>query len=57
MLEETDLPLAVVAMRAGYCDQSHLCREIRNVLGLTPRAVRAGHENFCAWAQETSKTG
>jgi AraC family transcriptional regulator len=42
MLEETDLPLAVVAMRAGYCDQSHLCREIRNVLGLTPRAVRAG---------------
>jgi AraC-like DNA-binding protein len=57
MLEDTDLPLAVVAMRAGYCDQSHLCREIGNVLGLTPRAVRAGHENVCDWAQETSKTG
>ena len=49
MLEGTEWALATVAMRAGYCDQSHLCREMKKVMGVTPREMRGA-------AQETSKT-
>lgn len=34
-------PLAEVAARYGYADQSHLSREVRAVLGLTPTGYRA----------------
>lgn len=43
LLERTGLPLATVALRAGYCDQSHLCREMKKFFGSTPRALRSGH--------------
>lgn len=33
-LEETDTPIAKVAVSAGYCDQSHLTREVKRALGL-----------------------
>ena len=41
MLRATARPLAQVAIEAGYCDQSHMCREMQRVLGRTPRAIRA----------------
>jgi len=51
MLRETAWPLATVAMRAGYCDQSHMCRELKRVMGVSPRELRRADA-----AQETSKT-
>jgi AraC family transcriptional regulator len=38
---ETREPLARIAARAGFADQSHLHRAIRQRTGLTPRALRS----------------
>jgi AraC family transcriptional regulator len=40
LLRETATPLANVAIDAGFCDQSHMNRTFRRVLGRTPLAVR-----------------
>lgn len=40
LLRETELPAAIVAADAGFCDQSHMIRTFRRVLGRTPTAVR-----------------
>ena len=40
LLTGTDLCLAEVALRAGFCDQSHLSRSFRQFAGLPPRAFR-----------------
>lgn len=40
LLAATDVPLAQVAFRAGYSDQSHMTREMRRVFGATPVQVR-----------------
>jgi AraC-like DNA-binding protein len=40
LLRETDVALAWVASDAGFCDQSHMNRTFRRVLGRTPSAVR-----------------
>ena len=40
LLAATDTPLAQVAFRAGYADQSHMTREMRRVFGTTPARVR-----------------
>lgn len=42
MLAESGIPLAELALRAGYADQSHLTRDMRRFLGATPVAVRRG---------------
>ena len=39
-LRNTELPLAEVAMRAGFTDQSHLGRWIKRTTGLSPRRLR-----------------
>ncbi|MHA7633785.1 helix-turn-helix domain-containing protein [Corallococcus sp. M7] len=39
-LRETGRPLSDVALDAGYCDQSHLTREFRRNLHLTPAEYR-----------------
>jgi AraC family transcriptional regulator len=39
-LLRTALPLAEVALRAGFCDQSHLSRCFSRHFGTTPRAWR-----------------
>lgn len=40
LLRETDLLLAWIATEAGFCDQSHMNRTFKRVLGRTPSAVR-----------------
>jgi AraC-like DNA-binding protein len=40
LLRETDVSLAWVASDAGFCDQSHMNRTFRRILGRTPAAVR-----------------
>jgi AraC family transcriptional regulator len=40
LLRDTRLPLADIAIAAGFCDQSHMNRCFRVVLGRTPKAVR-----------------
>lgn len=40
LLRETDEPLAAIAADAGFCDQSHMNRTFRRVLGRSPSAVR-----------------
>ncbi|WP_255442640.1 MULTISPECIES: AraC family transcriptional regulator [Corallococcus] len=39
-LRETERPLGDIALDAGYCDQSHLTREFRRRLHLTPAEYR-----------------
>jgi AraC family transcriptional regulator len=40
LLRETDLSSACIAAEAGFCDQSHMNRTFRRVLGRRPSAVR-----------------
>ncbi|MGZ4808269.1 MAG: helix-turn-helix transcriptional regulator [Thermoanaerobaculia bacterium] len=40
LLADPSMPIADVALSAGFCDQSHLTRELRRVTGLTPKAWR-----------------
>jgi AraC family transcriptional regulator len=42
LLATSDRPLAEIAVDAGFCDQSHLCRAVRRHTGLTPGALRGG---------------
>lgn len=41
LLRTTDTPLAALAVDLGYVDQSHMTRELKRHVGLTPAAVRA----------------
>ena len=40
LLLHSDLALAEIAMRCGFCDQSYFTRVFRDVKGLTPRQYR-----------------
>lgn len=40
-LANTDLPIAELALRSGFADQSRLNKVVKHVTGLTPGAVRA----------------
>jgi AraC family transcriptional regulator len=46
LLRETDLPLAWIANEAGFCDQSHMVRAFRRVLGRAPTMVRDDRVHF-----------
>ncbi len=48
LLRETDCPPAQAAAEAGFCDQSHMSRTFRRVLGRLPSSVRADREGFRA---------
>jgi AraC family transcriptional regulator len=48
LLRETDCPAAQAAAEAGFCDQSHMSRTFRRVLGRLPSSVRADREGFRA---------
>jgi AraC family transcriptional regulator len=39
-LEETDTPIAKIAVSAGYCDQSHLTRDVKRALGVGAASYR-----------------
>lgn len=43
-LSETAEPLSEIALRAGFCDQSHFTNVFRRALGVTPSAYRAGSQ-------------
>jgi AraC-like DNA-binding protein len=40
LLTQTDLDLAGIALKAGFADQSHLCRNFHRLVGLPPGAFR-----------------
>ena len=42
LLTTTELPLAEVALRAGFADQAHFARRIRAATGRTPGEIRRG---------------
>jgi AraC family transcriptional regulator len=46
LLRETDKTGADVAQEAGFCDQSHMNRTFRRLLGRLPSAVRNDRANF-----------
>ena len=41
LLRETSLPYVDIAMEAGFCDQSHMIRSFRQLLGRTPSQICA----------------
>jgi AraC family transcriptional regulator len=45
-LRETDRALADIAMETGFCDQSHMNRTVRRVMGRAPMAIRLERETF-----------
>jgi AraC family transcriptional regulator len=46
LLRETLEPLSSIALAAGFCDQSHMNRTFRRVLGRSPAAVREERRDF-----------
>ncbi len=44
MIAHTKLPLAEIAVRAGYSSQSHMTRRIKSIFGDTPARMRTGDE-------------
>jgi len=46
LLRETNLSSACIAVEAGFCDQSHMSRSFRRVLGRSPSAVREDRRDF-----------
>lgn len=46
LLRETDQPGACIALEAGFCDQSHMNRTFRRLLGRLPSDVRAERAEF-----------
>ena len=46
LLRETEQPYASIAFEAGFCDQSHMNRTFRRMLGRSPAAVRADRWGF-----------
>ncbi len=46
LLRETDQSSSRIALEAGFCDQSHMNRTFRRLLGRLPSAVREDRETF-----------
>jgi AraC family transcriptional regulator len=42
LMEETDLPIAEIALRSGFSSQSHFTTSFRRWAGVTPRCFRQG---------------
>jgi len=46
LLRESNQSLSAIALEAGFCDQSHMNRTFRRVLGRSPATVREERRNF-----------
>jgi AraC family transcriptional regulator len=46
LLRESEEPLCTIAIETGFCDQSHMNRTFRRVLGRLPTAVRKDRQLF-----------
>jgi AraC family transcriptional regulator len=46
LLRETGQPFSSIALEAGFCDQSHMNRTFRRVLGRSPAVVREERRDF-----------
>jgi len=46
LLRETDQSAAEISLDAGFCDQSHMIRTFRTILGRSPNAVRGDRRLF-----------
>lgn len=46
LLRETDQPGACIALEAGFCDQSHMNRTFRRLLGRLPSEIRNDRSDF-----------
>ncbi len=42
LMQETDLPIAEIALRSGFSSQSHFTTSFRRLAGVTPRSFRQG---------------
>jgi len=42
LMQETDLPIAEIALRSGFSSQSHFTTSFRRLAGITPRCFRKG---------------
>jgi AraC family transcriptional regulator len=42
LLQESELSIADIAFRVGFCDQSHLTRCFKRLLGITPKQLQSG---------------
>ncbi|NJR52179.1 MAG: AraC family transcriptional regulator [Leptolyngbyaceae cyanobacterium CSU_1_3] len=39
LLQHCDLSIAEIAIRVGFCDQSHLTRCCKRIVGMTPKQL------------------
>jgi len=52
----TDAPLSDIALRCGFCDQAHFCKQFRQAAGQTPAVWRRAHRllhgehELCPWS-------
>ena len=54
LLRESEQPLSSIAFEAGFCDQSHMNRTFRRVLGRSPTTVRQDRREFRQACQSRS---
>ena len=40
LMQETDIPIAEIALRSGFSSQSHFTTSFRRLAGVTPRSFR-----------------
>jgi len=45
-LQRAETSIAEVAITAGYTDQAHLCKEFKQLMGITPRTYYQGRPKF-----------
>jgi AraC family transcriptional regulator len=56
LLERLDAPLADVAAQADFCDQSHMNRAFKLIVGRTPAAIRAARLGLSSQAHSTESS-
>jgi len=48
MLQDTDLSMAEIAQRTGFCDQSHFDNRFKDTFQQSPKEYRIRHWKECA---------